>query len=123
MPPYEIRVRHAKSTNCCICDSPWLLLQGTQNRLPVRQTIWQRDSFAFRTAAGQWTARQRRGFVNLIIEFAICDTAAEADDAAVTPETTAHPVAPWAMAWRARSAAWMIRHRRTLEAALTRGAP
>ena len=59
---------------------------------------------------------------NLIIEFAICDAAAEADDAAVTPETTAHPVAPWAMAWRARSAAWMIRHRRTLEAALTRGA-
>jgi aminoglycoside phosphotransferase (APT) family kinase protein len=68
------------------------------------------------------TARQRRGFLNQIIEFAICDTAWEADDAAVTPETTAHPVAPWAMAWRARSAAWMIRHRRTLEAALTRGA-
>jgi hypothetical protein len=68
------------------------------------------------------TARQRRGFLSQIIEFAICDTAWEADDAAVTPETTAHPVAPWAMAWRARSAAWMIRHRRTLEAALTRGA-
>jgi hypothetical protein len=68
------------------------------------------------------TARQRRGFLNQIIEFAICDTAWEADDAAVTPETTAHPVAPWAMAWRARSAAWMIRHRRTLETALTRGA-
>jgi hypothetical protein len=68
------------------------------------------------------TARQRRGFLNQIIEFAICDTAWEADDAAVTPETTAHPVAPWAMAWRARSAAWMIRHRRALETALTRGA-
>ena len=67
------------------------------------------------------TARQRRGFLNQIIEFAICDTAWEADDAAVTQETTAHPVAPWAMAWRARSAAWMIRHRRILETALTRG--
>jgi hypothetical protein len=67
------------------------------------------------------TARQRRGFLSQIIEFAICDTAFEADDAAITPETTAHPVAPWAMAWRARSAAWMIRHRRTLETALTRG--
>ena len=63
------------------------------------------------------TAFQR----NQIIEFAICDTAFEADDAAITPETTAHPVAPWAMAWRARSAAWMIRHRRTLDSALTRG--
>jgi Phosphotransferase enzyme family len=63
-------------------------------------------------------ARQRRGFLDQIIQFAICDTAREADDAAVTPETTTHPVALWAMAWRARSAAWMIRNRRVLEAAL-----
>ena len=69
------------------------------------------------------TARQRRGFLDQIIEFAICDTAWEADDAAITPEMTAHPVALWVMAWRARSAAWMIRHRRTLETALTRGSP
>jgi hypothetical protein len=66
------------------------------------------------------TAAQRRGFVEQMIEFAICDTAHEADDAAVTPETTAHPVALWTMAWRARSAAWMIRHRRLLETALAR---
>jgi Phosphotransferase enzyme family/NAD dependent epimerase/dehydratase family len=66
------------------------------------------------------TAAQRRGFVAQMIEFAICDTAQEADDAAVTPETTAHPVALWAMAWRARSAAWMIRHRRILETAVNR---
>jgi hypothetical protein len=66
------------------------------------------------------TVRQRRGFLDRVIEFAICDAAWEADDAAVTPETTTHPVALWAMAWRARSAAWMISHRRTLEAALTR---
>jgi len=65
------------------------------------------------------TAAQRRGFVSQMIEFAVCDAAGEADDAAVTPETTAHPVALWAMAWRARSAAWMIRHRRLLETALT----
>jgi phosphotransferase family enzyme len=63
-------------------------------------------------------AAQRHGFVEQMIEFAICDTANEADDAAVTPETTAHPVALWAMAWRARSAAWMVRHRRLLETAL-----
>ena len=67
------------------------------------------------------TARQRRGFLNQIIEVAICDTAAEADDAAITAQTTAHPIALWAMAWRARSAAWMIRHRRPLETALARG--
>jgi hypothetical protein len=63
-------------------------------------------------------ASQRMGVVDLMIQVAICDTAAEADDAAVTPEATAHSVALWAMAWRARSAAWMIRHRRLLETAL-----
>jgi len=66
------------------------------------------------------TAAQRRRFVDQMIQFAICDTAWEADDDAITPETTEHPVALWAMAWRARSAAWMIRNRRTLEAALIR---
>jgi len=40
------------------------------------------------------------------------------DDAGITTETSAHPVALWAMAWRARSAAWMIRSRRALDAAL-----
>ena len=39
------------------------------------------------------TARQRRGFLDRIIEFAICDTAWEADDDAITPETTQHPIA------------------------------
>jgi hypothetical protein len=54
-------------------------------------------------------ACQRHGFVDQIIQFAICDTAWEADDAAITPDTTAHPVALWAMAHSARSAAWTIR--------------
>ncbi len=67
------------------------------------------------------TSRQRSGFVDRMIEFAICDTAWEADDAMVGPDTTTHPIALWAMAWRARSAAWMVRHRRVLQAALTGG--
>ena len=46
----------------------------------------------------------------------------KADDAKVTPDMTSHPIALWAMAWRARSAAWMIRNRRALETALNRGA-
>ncbi len=36
---------------------------------------------------------------------------------------TSHPIALWAMAWRARSAAWIIRNRRTLESAVIRGCP
>jgi aminoglycoside phosphotransferase (APT) family kinase protein len=70
------------------------------------------------------TARQRQGFFDQMVEFAVCDTAWEADDAGVKSEDlTSHPIALWAMAWRARSAAWMLRHRRVLEAALTRGSP
>ena len=69
------------------------------------------------------TARQRRGLLDQMIELAIVDTAAEADDAKVTLDMTSHPIALWAMAWRARSAAWMIRNRRALETALNRGAP
>ncbi len=68
------------------------------------------------------TSGQRHGLLDRMIELAIADTAAQADDAKVTPEITSHPIALWAMAWRARSAAWMIRHRRTLDAALIRGA-
>jgi len=68
------------------------------------------------------TARQRSGLLDQIIEFAIADTAWEADDANVAPDMTSHPIALWAMAWRARSAAWMIRNRRPLETALYRGA-
>jgi Ser/Thr protein kinase RdoA (MazF antagonist) len=69
------------------------------------------------------TARQRRGLLDQIIEFAIVDTAAEADHAKVMPDLTSHANGLWAMAWRARSAAWMVRNRRALEAALNRGAP
>jgi hypothetical protein len=68
------------------------------------------------------TARQRVGFFGTIVDFVVSDTAWEADDAGVTPEMTSHPVALWAIAWRARSAAWLIRNRATLESALTRGA-
>lgn len=68
------------------------------------------------------SARQHQGFFGRIVEFVVSDTAAEADSAAVTPELTAHPVTLWAMAWRARSAAWLLRHSGALEAALTAGA-
>lgn len=67
------------------------------------------------------TSRQRRGFFDQIVEFVISDTAWEADDADVTPDMTSHPVALWAMAWRARSAAWLLRHRRIFETALAAG--
>lgn len=64
------------------------------------------------------SAAQRRGFFDRIIEYVVSDTAEQANDADVTPEMTQHPEALWAMAWRARAAAWMLRNRRSLENAL-----
>jgi hypothetical protein len=60
----------------------------------------------------------RRGLVTAMIEYAIRDSAAEATAAGVTPQD-GDSDALWAIAWRARSAAWMVRHRSLLENALT----
>jgi hypothetical protein len=67
----------------------------------------------YRLAAGD-----RRGLVTAMIEYAIRDSAAEAVQAGVTP-TSGDCGALWAITWRARSAAWMVRHRSLLENALT----
>jgi len=71
------------------------------------------------------SVRQRRGFVDRIIEFVVHDTAEQADEARVTPDTTElkldalgyNPL--WALAWRARAAVWLFRHRRALQNALS----
>ena len=63
------------------------------------------------------TAAQRHGFVERIIEFVVYDTAEQADEAGVTRDTT-DATALWGLTWRARAAAWLLRHRRTLENAL-----
>ncbi|WP_345456037.1 hypothetical protein [Actinoallomurus oryzae] len=63
-------------------------------------------------------AGERRGLVTTMIEYAIRDCAAEAVTTRITPGTTdAAPL--WALAWRARSAAWMLRHRPLLERAVS----
>ena len=70
------------------------------------------------------SARQRSGFVDRIIEFVVYDTAEQADDAGVNPDNTdpeplwGNRTVVWALAWRARAAAWLFRHRRTLQNAL-----
>lgn len=63
-------------------------------------------------------AGDRQGLVNAMIEYAVRDSAAEAMQARVTPES-GDATALWAISWRARSAAWMIRHRSLLERALS----
>lgn len=58
----------------------------------------------------------RPALITLMIEIATLDAAREAEEAKLTPESTGPIDALWAMAWRARSAAWMIRNRALLEA-------
>src|ERR1700733_3671601 len=62
-------------------------------------------------------AADRRRLVTAMIEYAIRDSAAEAVQAGVTPQS-GDCGALWAITWRARSAAWMVRHRSLLENAL-----
>jgi hypothetical protein len=71
------------------------------------------------------SADQRRGFVDQMIDFVIHDTAEQADEAGVGPDTTDlrsdelgfNPL--WALAWRARAAAWLSRNRSVLQNALS----
>jgi len=63
------------------------------------------------------TAKHRKGFVDKIIEFAVHSVAAEADEFGIGPNTT-EPAGLWGMAWRARAAAWMLRHQTILENSL-----
>ena len=63
------------------------------------------------------SAAQRHGMFDRIVEFIIHDTAFQADDAKVTPDST-DPEGLWGLAWRARAGAWMLRNRRTFENAL-----
>lgn len=60
---------------------------------------------------------QRAGFVDKVIAFAIHDAAEQVIEANVTAETPG-PGPLWAVAYRTRSAAWMLRHRPTLERAM-----
>ncbi|MFC4590132.1 aminoglycoside phosphotransferase family protein [Sphaerisporangium corydalis] len=62
-------------------------------------------------------AADRDGLVARMIEFAIRDCAAEAARARITPDS-ADPAPLWALAWRARAADWMIRHRPLLDRAV-----
>lgn len=62
--------------------------------------------------------RLRHGLVTRMIEIAVRGAAADAVEAGIGPETTGPIPLAWGVAWQVRSAAWMIRHRDLLEAAV-----
>jgi Phosphotransferase enzyme family len=69
-------------------------------------------------------ARQRRGFADKMIAFAVHSARAEAIESGVTAQTTAgitdsgYPFV-WAITWRTRSASWMLTHRAHLQRAIS----
>lgn len=63
-------------------------------------------------------AQDRARLVSTMIELATHDAANQAVEAGLTPESVEPVGALWAMAWRAKSAAWMLRNRAVLEGAL-----
>jgi len=60
---------------------------------------------------------RRERLLDLMVEVAVADAKAQADEACVTPQST-DPTPLWAMTWRIDSAEWMLRHRRSLVNAL-----
>ena len=64
-------------------------------------------------------AEHRSRFVDLILEFIIYFNAWQADDFMISPDNRpADPDISWAFAWVSRSAAWIHRHRSTLQDAV-----
>jgi len=67
--------------------------------------------------------KERQNFVDKIVEFVVFATANEADKAGLmidTPINSIDQQVPWAVAWRARAAAWILKHRSALNDAVTR---
>ena len=60
------------------------------------------------------SASDREGFFNTMLEFVMCDTAYQADEAGITNDSNDQE-ALWGLAWRARSGAWLVRHREIFE--------
>ena len=63
------------------------------------------------------SAKERREFIDLMIVVNVHDTAFQADEAKVTEEST-DPEALWGLAWRARSAVWLMKERTNLQNAI-----
>jgi hypothetical protein len=59
---------------------------------------------------------QRKKLFDLILQVVVCETAEDAIEAQITPDSEG-PL--WGLAWRARSAAWILRNRTVLEQALS----
>lgn len=110
-----------------LAQAAWLNVQlhddDIAERVGLGDVHQRARQLAFMLDAYGLSAAERIGFVDKMVEVAVLDCAGEATEHGVTPETTCgiaddgYPFA-WGLAWRARAAAWMLRNRNTLEAAI-----
>jgi hypothetical protein len=63
-------------------------------------------------------AKDRVDLARRVVDVAILSAASDAVEAKITPTSTEAAWLVWGIAWRARSAAWLFRHRSLIEAAL-----
>jgi Phosphotransferase enzyme family len=63
-------------------------------------------------------ARSRRELARRVVDVAILSAASDAVEAKITAESSEAGWLAWGVAWRARSAAWLVRHRDLLDRAL-----
>jgi aminoglycoside phosphotransferase (APT) family kinase protein len=63
-------------------------------------------------------AKDRVELARRVVDVAILSAASDAVEAKITPESTEAAWLAWGVAWRARSAAWLVRRRNLLEDAL-----
>lgn len=83
---------------------------------PAEERIQQLRAFV----DGYELAREDRlGLVGQMIEVAILSAASDAIEAGITSESVDEQWIVWGVAWRARSAAWMIRNKSMLERAMS----
>lgn len=97
----------------------WLFPQLHDDDVAVRQGLPSLEVRASQVrllvdAYGLSKAR-RQGLFEQMIEVVVCETAEQAIEANITSASEG-PL--WGLAWRARAAAWMLRHRSTIERAL-----
>ncbi|MGH2558634.1 MAG: aminoglycoside phosphotransferase family protein [Thermomicrobiales bacterium] len=82
---------------------------------PVEDRVRQLRLFA---DGYQLPATDRAELVTRLIDVAILSSASDAIEAKITPDSTGADWLVWGVVWRARSAAWLVRHRSLLEQAL-----
>jgi Ser/Thr protein kinase RdoA (MazF antagonist) len=104
-----------------VAHTGWLNAQLHDDYIAARQGLPSAEKRAYQLRrfidGYQLPAEDRSELVTRLIEVAILSCASDAVEAGITPESTSNWLV-WGVAWRARSAAWLVRKRRLLERVL-----